>query len=184
MTTDSAGAGGANRIAARAGSGYKRRMIEPAIREATRAFDLPDLRATEALAGRVAALATVGDIIALAGPLGAGKTAFARAFITALAGTPTEVPSPTFTLLQTYATPRASIWHFDLYRLERAEEAYELGVEEAFADGISLIEWPERLAALLPDERLTVNLSDAAEAGARSALLTGRGTWAMRLARL
>ena len=155
-----------------------------AIPEASRAFDLPDLTATERLAGRVAALARAGDVIALAGPLGAGKTAFARAFITALVGAPVEVPSPTFTLLQTYATPGAAVWHFDLYRLERAEEAYELGIEEAFVDGISLIEWPERIAALLPAERLTVNLTEAADAGARHAELSGRGAWAARLAAL
>lgn len=172
------------RIADPAGSGYKRRMMASPIVEASRGFALADLRATESLAGRVAALALPGDVIALAGPLGAGKTAFARGFITALSGGPVEVPSPTFTLLQTYATPHATVWHFDLYRLERAEEAYELGIEEAFVEGISLIEWPERIAPLLPPERLTVSLSEAAEAGARQALLTGRGSWAQRLARL
>jgi tRNA threonylcarbamoyl adenosine modification protein YjeE len=156
-------------------------MMASAIPEASRAFELPDLAATEHLAGRVAAEARVGDVIALAGPLGAGKTAFARAFITALVGTPVEVPSPTFTLLQTYATPAATVWHFDLYRLERAEEAYELGIEEAFVDGISLIEWPERIAALLPAERLTVSLNEAAAEGARRALLTACGPWARRL---
>ena len=159
-------------------------MTAPAIREATRTFDLPDLPATEVLAGRVADLAATGDAIALSGPLGAGKTAFARAFINALAGESVEVPSPTFTLLQTYPTARGMIWHFDFYRLERPEEAYELGIEEAFADGISLIEWPERVALLLPADILTVGLSEAAAPDGRRARLDGRGTWALRLAGL
>ncbi|HUN52569.1 MAG TPA: tRNA (adenosine(37)-N6)-threonylcarbamoyltransferase complex ATPase subunit type 1 TsaE [Candidatus Sulfotelmatobacter sp.] len=159
-------------------------MTVPAIREAARAFALPDLAATLTLAGRLAALAAAGDVIALSGPLGAGKTAFARAFINSLSGESVEVPSPTFTLLQTYPTPRGTIWHFDFYRLERAEEAYELGIEEAFADGISLIEWPERVAALLPADLLTVALCEAAAPDARRASLAGRGTWSGRLARL
>lgn len=104
-----------------------------------------------------------GDVVALAGDLGAGKTTFARALIAAFAAeagqTPPEVPSPTFTLVQTYEFPRATIWHFDLYRIERPEDALELGIEEAFADGIALIEWPERLGPLLPAPRIEVRLA-------------------------
>ena len=107
--------------------------------------DLPDEAATAALASRVAALVVPGDIIALKGDLGAGKTSFARAFIRARGDAHEEVPSPTFTLVQIYQTDAVAIWHFDLYRLDAAEEAWELGIEEAFASGVSLIEWPERL---------------------------------------
>src|SRR5947207_3065485 len=93
---------------------------------------LPDPAATAALAGRVAPLARRGDVVALRGDLGSGKTAFARAFIAARAGRPVEVPSPTFTLVQTYELPDGAIWHFDLYRLERPDDAIELGIDEAF----------------------------------------------------
>jgi tRNA threonylcarbamoyladenosine biosynthesis protein TsaE len=120
---------------------------------------LPDERATRSLAARIAARARPGDVIALSGPLGAGKTSFARAFIRARFGAAEEVPSPTFTLVETYSGEGPPIWHFDLYRLDRPEDAWELGIEDAFAGGISLIEWPERLGALLPPGRLQVALA-------------------------
>jgi tRNA threonylcarbamoyl adenosine modification protein YjeE len=119
--------------------------------------DLGDEKATAALAARLAALARPGDLIALSGDLGAGKTSFARAFIGARGGGE-SVPSPTFTLVQTYDLPGGAVWHFDLYRLRVAEEAWELGIEDAFESGISLIEWPEWLGALLPGRRLVVAL--------------------------
>ncbi len=106
---------------------------------------LPDETATEALGRRLADAACPGDVIALEGPLGAGKTTLARAFIRHLTSPGEDVPSPTFTLVQTYAAARAPIWHFDLFRLSHADEAIELGIEDAFAEGIVLIEWPERL---------------------------------------
>src|SRR6266700_1981101 len=112
-------------------------------------IDLPDEAATAALAARIASLARPGDVIALKGELGAGKTSFARAFIRARNGRE-AVPSPTFTLVQTYELPGGAVWHFDLYRLHSPEEAWELGIEEAFHAGIALIEWPERLGSLLP----------------------------------
>src|SRR5215831_17568551 len=117
--------------------------------------ELPDEAATAALAARVSALAATGDIIALKGDLGAGKTTFARHFIRARGGTE-EVPSPTFTLVQVYELGAAPIWHFDLYRIKSSEEAWELGIEDAFSEGISLIEWPERLGSLLPQRRLEI----------------------------
>ena len=150
---------------------------------AERRLILLDEKATASLARRVAALAQPGDVIALTGDLGSGKTFFARAFI----GEP-EVPSPTFTLVQIYERPSGSpggrIWHFDLYRLAKANEAIELDIEDAFAEGISLIEWPERLGALLPAERLDVALEFLPDPQARSALLTGRGRWAGLLDRV
>jgi tRNA threonylcarbamoyladenosine biosynthesis protein TsaE len=143
--------------------------------------ELPDENATAALAARLAALARPGDVIALCGELGAGKTSFARAFIRARGGDET-VPSPTFTLVQLYELPDGAIWHFDLYRLRLAEEAWELGIEDAFRDGISLIEWPERLGALLPQRRLAIALDFAPAPGARRATLSAGGGWTTRLA--
>lgn len=159
-------------------------MIAELAREATRRFDLADEAATAALARAVAALARPGDVIALWGDLGAGKTRFARGFVAALAGDAEEVPSPTFTLVQTYDTPAGTVWHFDLYRLDAPEEALELGLEEALAEGISLIEWPDRLGGLLPRERLDVTLEFGPAEGTRAARLAGRGGWARRLAGL
>jgi tRNA threonylcarbamoyladenosine biosynthesis protein TsaE len=143
--------------------------------------DLPDEDATAALAARTAAVAAPGDVIALSGPLGAGKTVFARAFIRAR-GEAGEVPSPTFTLVQVYELPGGAVWHIDCYRLRHADEAWELGVEDAFRDGISLIEWPERIAALLPPRRLDVALEPGAASGGRRARLSPGDGWAARLA--
>jgi tRNA threonylcarbamoyladenosine biosynthesis protein TsaE len=145
--------------------------------------DLPDENATAAFAARVAALARPGDVIALSGELGAGKTSFARTFIRARGGDD-EVPSPTFTLVQTYELPGGAVWHFDLYRLRHAEEAWELGIEDAFRDGISLIEWPERLGGLLPARRLDIALEFQPEPSARRAALSGSAEWTARLAGL
>jgi tRNA threonylcarbamoyladenosine biosynthesis protein TsaE len=156
--------------------------------------------ATRALAARLAGLARRGDVIALQGDLGAGKTSFARGFINALpplgatgpgaTGRRTaqpgaeEVPSPTFTLVQTYERTPAPVWHFDLYRLNAPEEAFELGLEEALAEAISLIEWPERLGPLLPAARLDVKLAFAAAPEQRLASLRGGGDWPRRLSGL
>jgi tRNA threonylcarbamoyladenosine biosynthesis protein TsaE len=145
--------------------------------------DLPDEDATVALAARIAAAAEPGDVIALSGPLGAGKTAFARAFIRARGGVG-EVPSPTFTLVQAYELPGATIWHFDFYRLRQADEAWELGIEDAFRDGISLIEWPERIGSLLPPGRLGIALLPADAPGARRADIDGGEGWSARLDRI
>src|ERR1700688_5301802 len=118
-------------------------------------IELPDDAATAALAAHIAALARPGDVIALKGELGAGKTSFARAFIRARGGDET-VPSPTFTLVQVYDLPDGAVWHFDLYRLRQPGDAWELGIEDAFRDGISLIEWPERLGTVLSALRFAV----------------------------
>lgn len=145
-------------------------------------LDLADERATWALAARLAGRARQGDVIALAGPLGSGKTSFARAFILARGSGAEEVPSPTFTLVEIYAFPAGPpVWHFDLFRLETAEEAWELGIEEAFVEAISLIEWPERLGGLLPPAHLRLALAPAANAAARVARLTATPEWAARL---
>lgn len=143
--------------------------------------------ATGRLAAALSAIVQPGDVIALHGDLGAGKTAFARAFIQArqtASGIPVEdVPSPTFTLVQTYAFADLVVWHFDLYRLEAPEEAVELGLEEA-ARGVALIEWPDRLGRLLPDERLDLRLDFGEGDEARLATLRGSPEWRDRLAAL
>lgn len=149
------------------------------VKSATRSYDLPDEAATAALAQLLAPLLRQGDVLALQGDLGAGKTTFARALINALEGPVEEVPSPTFTLVQTYQRGELEIWHFDLYRLEDPEEAWELGIEEAFSEGVSLIEWPDRLGSALPPERLELSLRHVDEG--RRADLTGHGDWAARL---
>ncbi|HEY1433273.1 MAG TPA: tRNA (adenosine(37)-N6)-threonylcarbamoyltransferase complex ATPase subunit type 1 TsaE [Stellaceae bacterium] len=143
--------------------------------------DLADETATAVLAACTAALARPTDIIALKGELGAGKTSFARAFIRAR-GTEEEVPSPTFTLVQVYDVDPTAIWHFDLYRLRDPEEAWELGIEDAFATGISLIEWPERLGPLLPARRLEITLAFGDAPDERRVYLDPGKQWQARLA--
>ena len=96
------------------------------------------------------------EIIALWGTLGMGKTVFAKAVIQELTGRNEDVPSPTFTLLQSYDTPLGEVFHFDFYRLKNPEEAYEIGIEDAFESGICLIEWPEKIGALLPKRAINI----------------------------
>jgi tRNA threonylcarbamoyladenosine biosynthesis protein TsaE len=142
---------------------------------------LPDEAATAALAARVAARARAGDAVLLEGPLGAGKSSFARAFLRAASGDPAlEVPSPTFTLVQGYDLPRGPAFHFDLWRLDGPAGLGELGWDEA-REGIVLVEWPDRLGALCPAEALTVALAPGADAAARIATISG---WPGRLAGL
>jgi len=137
---------------------------------------LPDLSATESLAARAAALARPGDALLLEGPLGAGKSAFCRAFLRAASGDPElEVPSPSFTLVQGYDLPQGPAHHFDLYRLSGPEELEELGWEEA-REGIVLVEWPDRLGWLMPPDALRIVLRPEGEA--RHASLSG---WDRRL---
>ncbi|MEE8351878.1 MAG: tRNA (adenosine(37)-N6)-threonylcarbamoyltransferase complex ATPase subunit type 1 TsaE [Rhodospirillales bacterium] len=148
-------------------------------------ISLTDEAATVELAGRVAAATEPGDVLALSGDLGSGKTVFARAFINARSSEPEEVPSPTFTLVQEYQfPPDIAVYHFDLFRIEHAEETIELGMDEAFQDGISLIEWPERIAGRLPDDRLEIIMTQGDDAGARQANLLGMGAWGPRLEKI
>ncbi len=148
-------------------------------------IELADAGMTARAGGVLAGLALPRDILALWGDLGAGKTTLARGFITTLVPGDEAVASPTFTLVQTYSTEVASapvdIWHFDLYRLKSAEEAYEVGIEEAFADGISLIEWPVRLGSLLPRDRLDVTLLAGSGGDSRFLSLAGSEPWVRRL---
>ena len=120
-----------------------------------------DQTGVESFAARLAETAEAGDVFALYGTLGAGKTVFSRAFVRALTTPDEEVPSPTFTLVQIYDADKAAVWHFDLYRLKDAGEIYEIGFEEALCGGISLIEWPDRAGRLLPRGRLDVVIDNA-----------------------
>lgn len=144
-------------------------------------MSLPDEAATAALARELARLARTGDVFALGGEIGVGKTFFARAFIRALGGGGEEVPSPTFTLHQAYELPHATVHHFDLFRLSGPEETRELGLEDAMAGGITLIEWPDRLGPLLPGDRLDVALAYADTPDSRRVTLSCHGAWAGRL---
>jgi tRNA threonylcarbamoyladenosine biosynthesis protein TsaE len=138
----------------------------------TFSLSLPDETATERLGAALAGRLRPRDLVALQGGLGAGKTTLARAILRAASGDPRLiVPSPTFTLVEVYETPQGSFWHFDLYRLEAPDQVFELGWEDARADGIALIEWPERLGGLLPKERLVVTL--AIEGDGRRATIEG-----------
>ena len=144
-------------------------------------FALKNEGETEALASQLANISETGDIIGLIGDLGVGKTAFARAFINARGGC-VEVASPTFTLVQIYEFPDVNVYHFDLYRIEETEELLELGIEDAFADGISLIEWPDRMDTYLTSERLDIFLSSGLNKNTRQVTLVGYGkNWINRL---
>lgn len=118
---------------------------------------LPDPAATERLGAWLAESAQPGAVIALSGDLGAGKTTLARGFIRQLAGPGIETPSPTFTLVQSYDGPGFPVYHFDLYRLDSPEEVWELGWEE-IADGVALVEWPDRAGPHLPRPHVLVRL--------------------------
>ncbi len=124
--------------------------------------------------------ARAGLVIYLQGDLGAGKTTLARGLLRSLAGDPQmDVPSPTFTLVEVYEFPTIAVWHFDLYRLKQAEDVWELGLEQALGEAVSLIEWPERLGSLLPADHLEIRLQ--AQGEGRRAELAGSDAWAQRL---
>jgi tRNA threonylcarbamoyladenosine biosynthesis protein TsaE len=138
-------------------------------------FRLDDEAHTAALGAAVAKVLAKGEAICLSGPLGAGKSVLARGLIRALSPTEADIPSPTFTLVQFYAGPRFPIAHFDLYRLKSPGEAYEIGLDEALADGAAVIEWSERLGHHLPADRLDIELIP--DGDARRARLTPHGAW-------
>lgn len=146
---------------------------------ATRSLPLPDLDATRALAGRLATLLEPGSVVLLEGDLGAGKSELARAVIRKLAGADIPVPSPTFTLVQTYELPGLEVSHSDLYRLGDESEVVELGLDECWRRGALLVEWPGRAPWLWPAERLTVRLEavPGEPPCVRRAHLSGTGRW-------
>lgn len=133
------------------------------------ALTLPvaDADETARLAAELSGFLTPGDVILLQGDVGAGKTHFARSLIQAILLSPEDVPSPTFTLVQTYETSRGPVWHSDLYRISSTFEIEELGLTEAFEDAICLVEWPDRLGPLRPAGALSVTLAAQPHNGAR-----------------
>lgn len=119
---------------------------------------------TEKLARSLAEISGIGDVWALFGTLGMGKSVLSRAFVKHLTDAD-EVPSPTFTLVQTYSAPDFEIYHYDLYRLKSPEEIWELNIEEAIYTGVCLIEWPEKMGAYLPKNVFKVNISAQPDGG-------------------
>ena len=140
---------------------------------------LPHLKATRNLANALAPLLRPGDVVTLEGSIGIGKTTFIRALLETL-GCIEEVPSPTFNLLHTYELGSVTFWHFDLFRIERLPDVYELGIEDALETGICLIEWPKIMAKLLPTERLELEFFYQGEYSRRVSL-RGEEAWKQRL---
>ena len=137
---------------------------------------LENQQATEQFARQLAPVLQGGDVIALWGDLGVGKSTLSRAIIQHLCGADTTVPSPTFTLVQTYKvqsppTPDFDIWHMDMYRLNEPDEAYELGIQDAFASACCLIEWADKLGHLLPDNRIDIMMAYDGHDNARTITL-------------
>lgn len=137
-----------------------------------RTLSLPSPDATADLARRLAADLSAGDVLLLEGGIGAGKTHFARALIQSLLVVPEDVPSPTFTLVQTYETRSGPLWHADLYRLTSAGEIEELGLADAFEEAICLVEWPDRLGEVRPGGALQLAFAIPEAEDARSVTLS------------
>lgn len=143
-------------------------------------LDLADDTATADFGRRLAPLLRGGDVVLLQGEIGAGKTHFSRALIRARLGWDEDVPSPTFTLVQTYESD-PDIWHADLYRLTHPDEVTELGLEDSFSTAICLIEWPDRLGDLRPRGALTLHFRPTQNGAARAVDVIGPAQWAARL---
>ena len=142
-------------------------------------IELDDLSATDRFGASIAKLLAPSFVLCLSGPLGAGKSELARAIVRHGCGETGDMPSPTFTLVQTYDAlqapdgPSFEVWHMDLYRLETHEEVLELGIEDAFIDAACLIEWPDRLGPYLPRQALHLDIDFGARPDQRIIRLTG-----------
>lgn len=148
-------------------------------------INLASPQMTADFAVRLGAVLHAGDTLLLDGSIGAGKTHFARSLIQSLLTIPEDVPSPTFTLVQTYETGQGEIWHTDLYRLSGPHDVMELGLIDAFETAICLIEWPDRLGDLAPDHALTLRLTEGDDEEARLLEISWTDpTWADRLREL
>jgi tRNA threonylcarbamoyladenosine biosynthesis protein TsaE len=149
------------------------------IRPAEGTLVLADAEATARLGAAIARVLGAGEAVCLFGPLGAGKSTLARGLVRALTTPDEEVPSPSFTLVQFYEGPGLAVAHFDLYRLSRADEAFEIGLDDALDHGAAVIEWPERLEGRLPTDRLDIELAVVGEGAGehRTARLHVHGSW-------
>ena len=143
-------------------------------------FALKDEKSTQDFGARLGDVLVPGDAVCLTGNLGAGKSTLARGMIKSLAGAD-EAPSPTFTFVETYETERFLLWHFDFYRLERPDDVWELGYEEALEDGVLVIEWPERIGDLAPPDALEIRLE--IEGKGRKAIVSASDSWRSRLSK-
>ena len=149
-------------------------------------FILHSESALAAWGAQFAGILKTRDVIALEGNLGSGKTTLARAIIRAIYGEATVVPSPTFTLVQIYEGERLAIWHCDFYRLKGPEDTFEIGLDEAYGEAVTLIEWPDRLGAALPARALHVRIEndDVEVENARRIFINAGDTWRQRLEEL
>jgi tRNA threonylcarbamoyladenosine biosynthesis protein TsaE len=148
--------------------------------------DLPDAEATARIGAALGPALRRGDAVLLFGDLGAGKSALARAAIQArlaLEGRREDVPSPSFTLVQTYRTAGAEVWHADLHRLAGPDAIEELGLDMAFEDAVTFVEWPDRLGPWTPARRLEITLEERGEGRRLRAVAVGPG-WDAALAAL
>ncbi len=152
------------------------------MQDLTASLPLASPTETEGLGRWLAAHVGPGDVLLLDGPIGAGKTHLARALIRERTGMTGDIPSPTFTLVQTYPEARGEIWHADLYRLSHPDEVLELGLVDAFEDALCLVEWPDRLGPHRPPDALLLSL--AADGDGRRITLTGPARWQGLFARL
>lgn len=145
-------------------------------------INLPSPEATARFAADLAVRLRAGDVLLLTGPVGAGKTHFARHLITRLLTTPEDIPSPTFTLVQTYQGASGEIWHADLYRLNDSSEIVELGLSEAFETSICLVEWPDRLGDMAPNTALALSFSPDRDENQRKLVASWQhGDWEHRI---
>ena len=143
---------------------------------------LPSPEDTCNMARRIGAILTAGDTLLLEGPIGAGKTHFARCLIQSCLVRAEDVPSPTYTLVQVYEARQAEIWHADLYRLSSVDEAEELGLSEAFETSVCLVEWPDRLGELAPENALTLDFRPGAHQDERQLSISWRDpSWQNRI---
>jgi tRNA threonylcarbamoyladenosine biosynthesis protein TsaE len=150
-----------------------------------RDINLKNVSECQKVASHLSLYVRTGDIITFTGNLGTGKTEFCRSLIHAL-GFHEEVPSPTFNLVQVYEHPIGngkdiSVWHLDLYRLEKAEDVFELGIDDAFETAVTLIEWPDRMVPYLPEDHLQIFLSMGDQEGSRNLIIKGSEYWSKRL---
>lgn len=154
-------------------------MVQTQMSDAKRVIPLADPAATAALGRALAKGLKPGDVIFLQGELGAGKTTLARGLIEVVAGV-TEIPSPTYNIVQIYQAPGFDVWHVDLYRLKAADEVFELGLDDAFRSAVCLVEWPERLQDALGPPGLAVELKQEG-VGGRVAYLQAGPEWEDRI---